>query len=213
VKPISSISDPRLVKAIAHPIRLRILAELESGMKSPTEVAASLDASVGTVAYHFRQLASLGLIKLAKRTPRRGAVEHHYRLERRPQVSDEAWAAAPPFVKEAFLRSMLGQVSEQVNAAAAGGGFDRSDAFGSRVPLTLDEQGFADVAKELDAVVARLQEIERESRKRLRKADHDGEIDTRAVLMLFESRPDPDATKPPKRARGGRAGARRAGRG
>ena len=207
MKPISSISDPRVVKAIAHPIRLRILAELESGMKSPTEVAAKLDASVGTVAYHFRQLASLGLIKLAKRTPRRGAVEHHYRLERRPQVSDEAWAAAPSFVKEAFLRAMLGQVSEQVNAAAAGGGFDRSDALGTRVPLTLDDEGFAEAAKELDAVVERLQEIERESRKRLKKADHDGEIDTRAVLMLFESRPEP--AKPRRAAKTKRGGGAR----
>jgi DNA-binding transcriptional ArsR family regulator len=208
MKPIDDISDPRLVKAIAHPLRLRILAELESGMKSPTELAERLDASIGAVSYHFRQLASLGLIKLAKRTPRRGAVEHHYRLEARPRVTDEAWAAVPPFVKEAFLRAMLGQVSEQVNAAAAGGGFDRSDALGTRVPLALDDEGFAAAAKELEAVVERLRKIEQASRKRLRRADHEGEIDTRAVLMLFEARPEPVPSRRSKPS-GARGRARR----
>jgi len=36
------------------------------------------------VSYHVRTLAQLELIKLVKKTPRRGAIEHHYEAVERP---------------------------------------------------------------------------------------------------------------------------------
>jgi DNA-binding transcriptional ArsR family regulator len=190
MKPLSHVTDPRMVKALAHPLRVQILDALESRTASPSEIADRLDAPIGNVSYHVRKLEALGVLKLVKETPRRGAVEHYYRVETRPSVQGEAWAGTPDVVKEAFLSAMLGNIARQVNAAATGGGFG-NDSHVSRLPLTMDPKGFKQAAAAYQKLVDRLKEIEEGSRKRLAKADHQGEMQTMAVLMLFE------ATGPP----------------
>ena len=122
MKPSTDITDPKVVKALAHSLRVRILMLLDERTMSPRELAEELGARLGNVSYHVRQLASLGLIKLVKRTPRRGAVEHHYRTEPRNQVSDETWAQIPEIVKQAMVGALLGEVGADVSAAAAAGG-------------------------------------------------------------------------------------------
>ena len=49
---IPEIDDPRYVKAMSHPLRVRILAMLDERTASPVELAGWLGASLGTVAYH-----------------------------------------------------------------------------------------------------------------------------------------------------------------
>lgn len=81
--------DRRTIAAIGHPIRVAILAEFrERDITSPREIAEKLDRPLGTVAYHFRRLESLGFLRLAKRVQRRGAIAHYYRLrvQEHPQV-------------------------------------------------------------------------------------------------------------------------------
>src|SRR3712207_9274529 len=113
MKPLSHITDPRMVKALAHPLRVRIIGALENRTASPSELATELDAPLGTVSYHVRKLEALGLLKLVREAPRRGAVEHYYRVEKRPSVTGEGWWKAPEFVKEALLRAVLVQISER----------------------------------------------------------------------------------------------------
>ena len=69
MRTLHDINDPRLVKALAHPLRIRILAILEDRVASPSEIAEQLDAPLGNVSYHVRQLAELGLISLVRETP------------------------------------------------------------------------------------------------------------------------------------------------
>ncbi len=99
--PITNIDDARYVKAMSHPLRVRILALLDERTASPVELAGWLGATLGTVAYHVRTLERMGLIELTRQTRVRGAIEHHYRSTTRPRVSDEAWAAAPPIAEQA----------------------------------------------------------------------------------------------------------------
>src|SRR5258708_15703347 len=95
MKPITNIDDPRYVKAMSHPLRVRILAMLDERTASPVELAGWLGASLGTVAYHVRTLERMGLVELVRETRVRGAVEHHYRSCARPTVTDEPSAPAP----------------------------------------------------------------------------------------------------------------------
>jgi DNA-binding transcriptional ArsR family regulator len=187
MKPMADVTDQKYVKAMAHPLRLRILAALEHRTASPSELAEELEAPLGNVSYHVRQLHGLGLLKLVKETPRRGAVEHYYRLEARPHITDKAWGAAPPVVKEAVIGGVLSKASEQVNQAVEAGGFDRAEAHLSRLPLTLDDQGFADAARACSELVERFKEIEEESRGRLELQQHDGQVQALVVLLLFEA--------------------------
>src|SRR4051794_39336080 len=141
MRAISDIGDPRLVKALAHPLRVQILSALEERVASPSDLAEELGAPLGNVSYHVRTLADLGLLKLVRRKTRRGAVEHYYQAAGRATVSDEAWSQVPSVVR----RSMVGVALEQaVNAAvsaAAAGGFDGEDTSLTRHTLTLDDEG------------------------------------------------------------------------
>ena len=187
MKPMADVTDQKYVKAMAHPLRLRILAALEHRTASPSELADELEAPLGNVSYHVRQLHGLGLLKLVKETPRRGAVEHYYRLEARPHITDKAWNATPPIVKEAVIGGMLSKASEQVNQAVAAGGFERTEAHLSRLPFTFDDEGFADAARACGELVDRLKEIEEESRGRLEPKQHEGQVQALVVLLLFEA--------------------------
>lgn len=68
-----------MVRAIAHPLRLEILRALGE-RASPTELSRKLGEPLGTVSYHVRVLADLGLLRLVEQAPRRGAIEHYYEV-------------------------------------------------------------------------------------------------------------------------------------
>jgi DNA-binding transcriptional ArsR family regulator len=206
MKPYSDINDPRLIKALAHPLRVRILSILETReMASPNEMADELGVSLGVMSYHVRRLHALGFLELVKRTPRRGAIEHHYRAKARPQVTDEGWAETPSIVKRAMVGASLQQISSYVNAAAGQGGFDRADAHLTRHVIKLDEQGRSELAKVMSGWLATIDEIEAESAERIEAAGADADADAKAsgvVLMAFEAEgvPTDDAGHDPEAA-------------
>jgi hypothetical protein len=141
----------------------------------------------------MRQLARFDLIKLVKTTPRRGAVEHHYRLQARPRISDKAWGEVPEIVKQAMTGAAVEQILQHVHASAAQGGFDRADAHLSRADVILDERGWKEIAKELSTMLTRVEKVQAASAERLKKADHEGEIRGTVVMALLETLAAPDA--------------------
>jgi DNA-binding transcriptional ArsR family regulator len=199
MKPQSDISDPRIIKALTHPLRIQILAALDERTASPSELADELDAPLGNVSYHVRQLAGLGLIKLVKRTPRRGAIEHHYKAVGRPQITDDAWAGTPATVKDAVVGAAIGDLGSAVTAAAASGGFSRTDTHLTRTQITVDERGWKDLDKELNATLGRVQRIAGDSAKRLDKAGQDGAQPATVAMMLFGTGEEAEPATSPKR--------------
>ena len=206
MKPYSDINDPRLIKALAHPLRVRILSILETrDMASPNEMAEELGVSLGVMSYHVRRLHALGFLELVKRTPRRGAIEHHYRAKARPHVTDEGWAETPSIVKRAMVGASLQQITGFINAAAAQGGFDRGDAHLSRTVVALDEHGWKELAGELARLMERVDELQEESLDRIKASGEDAEAALRrsaAVLMLFDAEGVPEHD-PARDANGG----------
>jgi DNA-binding transcriptional ArsR family regulator len=199
MKPQSDISDPRIIKALTHPLRIQILAALDERTASPSELADELEAPLGNVSYHVRQLAGLGLIKLVKRTPRRGAIEHHYKAVGRPQITDDAWAGTPATVKDAVVGAAIGDLGSAVTSAAASGGFSRADTHLTRTQITVDERGWKDLDKELNATLTRVQRIADDSAKRLVKAGDDGAQPATVAMMLFGTGDEPEPAASAKR--------------
>ena len=190
---INDITDPRLVKALAHPIRVRALQLLEGRTLTPKQIAAELDLPLENVSYHVRTLAKFGLIKLERRRMgRRGAVEHLYRTASRPRITAKTWDQLPEFVKEAMMGAILGQVVHLASSALSHEGFSRPDSHLSRRPVVVDEEGFAEISAILSKALDDVSAAEERSAQRLQRADHD-EIRATIVAMLFESAP-PDAT-------------------
>jgi DNA-binding transcriptional ArsR family regulator len=89
--------DPVWAKAMAHPARGHILRLLrEHGELCPAEAVGHVDGmSLGTLSYHFRHLRKLGLFELSQTIPRRGALQHRYRL------TDATNGASAPTVRSA----------------------------------------------------------------------------------------------------------------
>jgi len=188
MKPIKSIDDPRFVKAMSHPLRVRILALLDERTASPNEIFQVLGGSLGTVAYHVRTLHQLGLIELVHETRVRGAVEHHYRARARSKVTREAWAQASPIAKQAAVGSSLQMIDEYARASAATGGFDRPDAALIRMALRLDRAGWEELGAAYVRLFEEAQRIEAAASERMKQDPHaDDAIDAAAVLMLFEA--------------------------
>jgi hypothetical protein len=96
----------------------------------------------------------------------------------------------PDIVKRALLGATLASVSEEVNAAASGGGFEREDIHLTTSRLVVDEQGWKEISKLLDDTWKNIEKIQRDSGKRVKDAD-DG-MNATVVAMLFE-RPEGDS--------------------
>ena len=195
MRQITEIDDPRLVKGLAHTLRIHILRVLQDRVASPSEIADELAAPLGNVSYHVRFLARVGLIELARTEPRRGAVEHYYRAVGKVRVADAAWAQVPQIVRDALLGSTLEQAGRLVGDAAANGGFGRPDAHASRRELTLDDEGFSQLAEALGELSERAGEIERAAGQRIAAVNgRDGEAPANGgravraglVMMLFD---------------------------
>lgn len=75
--------DQRLAKALSSPLRVEALSLIAEGFDSPKLIAEKLELDVRHVAYHVRVLRNLGCIELTETRPRRGTVEHAYRLTER----------------------------------------------------------------------------------------------------------------------------------
>jgi len=202
VKRYQDITDPAVAKALAHPLRTRILAALENRTASPTDLASELDAPLGVVSYHVRRLYALKFLKLVKRVPRRGAVEHYYTTVAGPRITDEAWMSTPTIVKQATISAALSELGAQASSALAGGGFDRTDCHLTRTPVTVDSQGWDQIADELSGLLERIQKIEAESTKRLLASDHADERRATVGLMLFEAVAAQPAKPAPASGRG-----------
>ncbi|MFG2346373.1 ArsR/SmtB family transcription factor [Streptomyces phaeochromogenes] len=59
-----TVSDPAALKALAHPLRLKVLRHLAvSGPATSTTLAAALGENTGTLSYHLRRLERGGFIE------------------------------------------------------------------------------------------------------------------------------------------------------
>lgn len=212
------ITDPKLVRAYAHPLRISILGLLDNRVASPSEIATELDTPLPNTAYHVRQLASLGFIKLVGRRVRGGAVEHRYTATVRPVVTDEVHAKLPDIVKRAIMGGFLEQSISHIVEAHEQGGFDRDRIHNTRSAGRIDAKGWDEIADILDQARRRVKRAIEESEKRVAKDPESAAPTATVVMMLFEGPtakalaerdPAPVAAKP--RAKRGRPKAKRSG--
>jgi DNA-binding transcriptional ArsR family regulator len=183
------LQNPALVRGLAHPLRARMLSVLLEREASPKELADEFEIPLANVAYHIQVLRKLKLIRLVRKTPRRGAVEHHYKADQAAHIGNAVWGETPGLVKETMVAAALEEVGRDVGDAAATGGFDKEDMHLSRSRLVLDQPAWDELAKLLEHALNRGYELEKEAAERLRKADHEGERRAGVVMMLFDSLP------------------------
>ncbi|MFC7616131.1 ArsR/SmtB family transcription factor [Actinokineospora soli] len=67
------------MRALAHPLRMRILTLLTGSAMSAAEVARELGGTQANISYHLRKLFDAGLLDMVEEVPIRGGVAKRYR--------------------------------------------------------------------------------------------------------------------------------------
>jgi DNA-binding transcriptional ArsR family regulator len=178
--------DQKLVKALAHPLRVEILGILNERMASPNELSKELDEGLSQVSYHVKVLRDFECIEMVKTEPRRGAVEHYYRATARAFLTDRDWQALPDSVKPGVSASAMRLILDDVLGALHGGTFDaRDDRHISWTPGVVDQQGWDESVNLIAETLDRVIKIHAASAKRLAKSGEEG-IPASAVLMNYQ---------------------------
>jgi DNA-binding transcriptional ArsR family regulator len=178
--PEPQLLDQRLAKALSHPLRRRVLERfIDAGEASPNEVAKLLGAPLSTVSYHVHILRDLQCIELVRTEPRRGAVEHYYRSALELLLEDTQWSRLPAAVRRQLAGQTVGDLMQEMGAAAQTGGFDDGDAAVARVPLELDATGRQELS---DLLLATLRDAEAIQQRSLAR---DGDDARRSLLGLL----------------------------
>jgi hypothetical protein len=177
-----------------------MLSVLQDREASPKELAAEFGIPLANAAYHVQVLRKLKLIRLVKKTPRRGAVEHHYKADYAAHIDNAAWSDTPGIIKQSMVAAAVEEVGRDVMDAAATGGFEHDDAYLTRSKLVLDQQAWEELGEMLQKVLDRGDQLEKESAKRLARSNHEGERRSGLVTMLFESMPSVPGADAAKRS-------------
>jgi DNA-binding transcriptional ArsR family regulator len=135
--------DQRLIKALGHPLRVRILSILNERICSPNELAGELSKSVGDTSYHVQVLLRMGYIEMVDTKQRRGAVEHFYRGVHRALIPPDAWERLPGNIQQTIAADTFRLIMTDADGALEADAYsNRPDSHVSHTPMILDEIGW-----------------------------------------------------------------------
>src|SRR3954469_21235628 len=146
-RPAGETSEARIAKALAHPLRARILQRLGERVSSPGDLAVELGAPLGVISYHVRMLRDYECVELVRTEPRRGALQHFYRATARPNFDQEQWRTLPSGLRRELAGETVGALVDDLGQAADAGHLDDPELVVNRTPLELDERGWKKLNK------------------------------------------------------------------
>src|SRR4051795_12653716 len=120
-RPEGETSEARIAKALAHPLRARILQRLGERVASPGDLAAELGAPLGVVSYHVSMLRDYDCVELVRTEPRRGALQHFYRAIARPNLDEDQWRTLPSGLRRELSGATIQELAGDLATAADAG--------------------------------------------------------------------------------------------
>lgn len=191
-EPAASCISPRLAKAMASPLRSRIMMELSNGDLSPSEFCEIVETELSTAARAFRQLAEWGfaeVVAVRRGGGRRGGTEKVYRRIGRAYFDRPTWASLPPFLRNDLTMNILETYLGRINDALAAETFDaEDDRHLSWDGPVLDRIAWEQLVERLAETLHWLPQLEAESAVRL-AASGEEPIPTTVGLAAFRSPP------------------------
>ncbi|MBK5220149.1 MAG: hypothetical protein JJE35_10245 [Thermoleophilia bacterium] len=180
--------DQRLVKALAHPLRVRILEVLSDRVSSPNRLSETLETGLTDVAYHTRALDKCGCLQLVDTAQRRGATEHFYKATPDSFLGNPAWRGVPrailPGVSGATLQTFIDKAAAAMEAGTLDG---REDTVFRWLPLLLDELGWKEVVAIMEETTERVLAAHLLNQDRLAGAGAENSISVVIGLASFET--------------------------
>lgn len=188
--PLKRFIDPRLIKALGHPIREHALAVFNERTASATEIGEEIGLDTPAFYHHVQELHEMGCIELVDTRRRRGAKERFFQATTTAGLFDDRlWPRIPKTLKSdltvGMLRSLFGEV---VGALRAGTFNARDDRHLSWTPGVLDALGWQELVTLLNQTLKLVIAIQRSSRERMTKTGELG-IPVTVGLLGFEAAP------------------------
>jgi DNA-binding transcriptional ArsR family regulator len=187
---------------IAHPLRSRCLTRLADGTASPAELAIEFRKPLSDVSYHVATLLKAGAIELVGERPVRGSIQHFYRAIQMPYVDTAENEDLPLDERLEFARQIVQLATADATNAIDAKTFNRRpDAHVVRMPMVVDEDGWAELNDLYAEMVERLFAVRAASDQRRAERgnpaaesdgtgeDGDGEIPVTAFVTFFERPP------------------------
>ena len=179
--------DQDLVRALAHPMRVRILEALQGRTASPTELAREFKESLGVVSYHANALLEVECIEQVRTQPKRGTIEHFYTARPRSFIGHQDWRRTPVSVRGGVTDEAIRTFVAKVGAAVDADTIDsREDTTLNWMPMVVDDRGWRETAEILDRALRELMTVAADSRERLGEADG---ISVVTAMAAFEAPP------------------------
>lgn len=181
--------NQRLIKGLAHPLRVRILAYMNDRERSPNELSEKLNEGLSQVSYHVKVLKDFEMIEMTRTEPRRGAVEHYYRAIERAYIPRWMAKLLPRSGNEIVGSNILEAMEEDLVASIDSGKFyEREDTHASYTPVTLDGIGCEEADDVAIRAIKEILEIQGRSANRRANGKGDGEyIPVSAAFLVFGS--------------------------
>jgi len=153
--------------AIGHRIRIEILALLNEGTRSPTELAKLTGQPITTVGHHIKELVNSGCIELARIEKVRNADQHFYRAVELPFVSDEEAESLPVEARQQYAAVILQALMAEGLAALWAGKMTSDPVWMSWRWFNLDEQGQREAQEAQHEFWERIKEIDADTANRV----------------------------------------------
>lgn len=193
----------QLFKAMAHPLRVRILEQLNEQEATPSALARQLHADLGDVSYHVQVLLRHQAIELVDVRPGRGAVAHVYRALTRPFFEDSDWVKLPVSMRRALFNPMLQKIWDHVVEAACNGGLDDPQTHISWTTLDLDSQGYDEMVSHLaQALTVALEIHARAAGRIVALPEEQREAERTELVIMHYHRPRIDEQPRAQKGRG-----------
>lgn len=192
--------NQRLIRALAHPLRVKLLAYLNDREWSPNELSEELNEGLSQVSYHIKVLRDLEMIEMTRTEPRRGAVEHYYRAIERAYIPRWMAKLLPRSGNEIVGSNILEAIEEDLIASVKSGKFyEREDTHASYTPVTLDSIGCEEADEVAIRAIEEILEIQGKAANRRAKGHGDGAyIPVSAAFLIFGSALPKEKRKPSK---------------
>jgi predicted ArsR family transcriptional regulator len=152
------LTDPRALRGVAHPLRLRLVGLLRrEGPLTATQAAARVDESPASCSFHLRQLAKYGLVEEAgggrgRERPWRATAQFTSWPATR---HDPDFAAAAQMletiVAERYFERLLGWLERRSQEPQQ---WQEAAAFGDTMLYLTDEE-LAELTRELETIAGR----------------------------------------------------------